>query len=121
MRVLTRILLDVAWSNERGFYNRGFRRIFSALTLRSMSVPPIEFTVDATRWEVLAHRLPSRHISVEIHAALMMMEVIQPSNYGSQRGHKFIWLENLLTAGDLRWIVVILTRLFQTRDGKSQT
>jgi len=32
---------------------------------KAMSVPPMEFTVDATRWEAPANRLPSRHISVE--------------------------------------------------------
>ena len=53
---------------------------------KAMSVPPMEFTVDATRWEAPANRLPSRHISVEKHAALNKMiddlldlEVIQPS------------------------------------------
>ena len=51
-----------------------------------MSVPPMEFTVDAARWEAPANRLPSRHISVGKHAALNKMiddlldlEVIQPS------------------------------------------
>ena len=51
-----------------------------------MSVPPLEFTVDATRWEAPVNRLPSRHISAEKHAALNKMiddlldlEVIQPS------------------------------------------
>jgi hypothetical protein len=46
----------------------------------------MEFTVDATRWEAPANRLPSRHISEEKHAALNKMiddlldlEVIQPS------------------------------------------
>ena len=38
-----------------------------------MSVPPMEFTVDAVRWEGPANRLPSRHISVEKHAALNKM------------------------------------------------
>ena len=51
-----------------------------------MSVPPMEFTVDETRWEAPVNRLPSRHISVEKHAALnkliddlLDLEVIQPS------------------------------------------
>ena len=30
-----------------------------------MSVPPMEFTVDAIRWEVPSNRLPSRYILVE--------------------------------------------------------
>ena len=53
---------------------------------KAMSVPPMEFTVDATLWEAPAHRLPSHHISVEKHAALykliddlLDLEVIQPS------------------------------------------
>jgi hypothetical protein len=53
---------------------------------KAMSVPPMELTVDATRWEAPAHRLPSHHISVEKHAALykliddlLDLEVIQPS------------------------------------------
>ena len=40
---------------------------------KAVSVSPIEFTVDATRWEAPATRLPSRHISVEKHAALNKM------------------------------------------------
>jgi len=51
-----------------------------------MSVPPMEFTVDARRWSATANRLPSRHILVQKHAALNKMiddllelEVIQPS------------------------------------------
>jgi len=53
---------------------------------KTMSVPPMEFTVDATRWEATANRLPSRHISVGKHTALNKMiddlldlAVIQPS------------------------------------------
>jgi hypothetical protein len=53
---------------------------------KAMLVPPMEFTVDKVRWEAPANRLPSRHISVEKHAALNKMiddllnlEVIQPS------------------------------------------
>ena len=51
----------------------------------------MEFTIDATRWEAPANRLPSRHISVENMPMLNMLtlnkmiedqldlEVIQPS------------------------------------------
>ena len=53
---------------------------------KAMSVPPMEFTVDVKRWEALANRLPSRHISVGKHAAfykmiddLLNLEIIQPS------------------------------------------
>ena len=51
-----------------------------------MSVPPMTFTVAKNDWEAPANRLPSRHISVEKHAALNQMiddlldlKVIQPS------------------------------------------
>ena len=51
-----------------------------------MSVPPMEFTVDATRWEAPANHLPSRHILVEnmptinkVIDDLLDLEVIQPS------------------------------------------
>ena len=40
---------------------------------KAMSVPPMEFTVNATRWEALANRLPSHHFSVEKQAALNKM------------------------------------------------
>ena len=36
---------------------------------KAMSIPPMEFTVDATRWEAPANHLPSRHISVGKNAA----------------------------------------------------
>ena len=85
----------------------------------------MEFTVDETRWEASVNRLPSRHISVEKHAAinkmvddLLDLEVIH--RLEPQRGRMFTWLEIHPTVGDLRWIFVILTRSFQTRDGKSQ-
>jgi hypothetical protein len=52
---------------------------------KAISVPPMEFPIDAARWEAPANRLPSRHIYVEKHAALNKMiddlldlEVIQP-------------------------------------------
>ena len=51
-----------------------------------MSVPPMTFTVANNEWEAPANRLPSRHISIEKHAAhnqmiddLLDLQVIQPS------------------------------------------
>ena len=35
-----------------------------------MDVPPIEFTVDLSLWEINLNRAPSRHISTEKHDAL---------------------------------------------------
>ena len=93
---------------------------------KDMSVPPMEFTVDATRWEAPANRLPSRHISVEKQALnkmindLLALEVIQPS--GSTA-----WSQvHLVRKPSNGWrftvqIFVIQTKLFRTRDGKSWT
>jgi len=51
-----------------------------------MSVPPMTFEVANNEWEAPENRLPSRHFSVEKHAALNQMiddlldlKVIQPS------------------------------------------
>ena len=64
---------------------------------KAMSVPPIEFTVDAARWEASANRLPSCHISLEKHAALnkvidylLDLDVIQPSR-ATAWSQDFIW------------------------------
>jgi transposase InsO family protein len=53
---------------------------------KAMDVPPMTFTVDTTKWETTANRLPSRLISVAKHHALNKMlddlldlGVIQPS------------------------------------------
>ena len=63
-----------------------FRDIFSYnVKGKAMVVPPMTFTVDKVNWEASANRLPSRHISVEKHTALKMiddlldLQVIQPS------------------------------------------
>jgi len=73
---------------------------------KAMSVPPMTLTVAKNDWEARANRLPSRHISVENHAALKQMiddfldlKVIQPSL--PSLGPRFIWFANLQTGGDL--------------------
>ena len=70
---------------------------FSATT-----ASPMTFTAANGKWEALANWLPSRHISVEKHAALNQMiddsldlQVIQPL----RRGHKYIGTANQLTSG----------------------
>ena len=70
--------------------------------------------------EAPANRQPSRHISIEKHAALNQMidlQVIQPSTAWSQ----VIWYANQATEGDLLSISVNLINLSQMQVGKYPT
>ena len=53
---------------------------------KAMDVPPMEFTIDHSKWETNQNRAPSRHVSTEKHVALdalldnlLDLGVIQPS------------------------------------------
>jgi len=104
-----------------------FRDIFSYnVKGKAMAVPPMAFTVDKVNWEAPSNRLPSRHISVEKHAALNQMiddlldlQVIQPSR--ATAWSQVHLVRNQLRDGGLRLTFAILTNLSQMRAGKSKT